>query len=207
MNEFISLQRQSNISQPIFFLLWVGINVGGWAAWLIFSTLPIVVNFSDVQSSNILSYIGLFIIGGGIGFLQWFLLKRQFPIAWYEWVILTTIGFALGLYSLIWVAIRDFYIVSTSPGSPVLEWDTLLGGALLGLVLGCCQSVVWRPRFARMAVWIVGNVFGWSLGMFLPQLVAFQLRLDSTPWLSTLFPVLFGAVVTGLVLVWFLEES
>jgi hypothetical protein len=42
--------------------------------------------------------------------------------------------------------------------------------------------------------------------MFLPQLVAFQLSIDSNPWFSTLFPVIFGAVVTGLVLICFLED-
>ncbi|NIT60242.1 MAG: hypothetical protein GWN00_29750 [Aliifodinibius sp.] len=203
MNESITLQRQSNMSKGIFFLLWIGINIVGWAAWFGFSSMPIIVD-APIQSSKFLSYVGLFIVGGVLGVLQWLLLKREFPIAWYEWTILTIVGFGVGLYSLIWAALRDNYIVPSPPGSPILEWDPLLGGALLGLALGCCQGVVWRPRFDRVILWIVFNVMGWSLGMFLPQLIAFQLGYASTPWLSTLFPVVFAAVVTGIGLVWFL---
>jgi hypothetical protein len=177
--------------------------MGGWVAWYAFSTTPIVVNYIDVQSSNVLSYVGLFMIGGGMAILQWSLLKRQFSIAWHEWTIVTSIGFALGFYWFFWAALRDFYIVFSPPGTPVLEWDPLLGGALLGLTLGICQSIVWRPRFDRMVVWIVVSVLGWSLGMFLPQLAAFLLQNTNTLWLSTLFPVAFAAMATGIILIWF----
>jgi hypothetical protein len=197
-------QIRPTINKSAFFLLWIGINMGGWVAWYVFSTTPIVVNYIDVQSFNVLSYIGLFIIGGGMGILQWSLLKRQFSIAWYEWTILTTIGFVLGFYTLIWAALRDFYMVYSPPGTPVLEWDPLLGGALLGLALGC-QTITWRPRLARMLIWIVVNVVGWSLGMFLPQLAAFLLHDSHTPWLSNLFPIIFAPVVTGITLLWFLR--
>ena len=138
-----------------------------------------------------------------MGSLQGYLLKQQFPMAWYEWTIVTSIGFALGFYWFIWAALRDFYIVFSPPGTPVLEWDPLLGGAFLGLTLGICQSIVWRPQFDRMVVWIVVNVLGWSLGMFLPHLMAFLLHVVDNLWRSTLFPVIFAAVATGSALLWF----
>lgn len=203
MNESVPLQIQPNMNKSVFFLLWIGINVGSWAAWLLLATSPA---SPFAQSPDALSHVGLFMIGCGMAVLQWFLLKRYFLMAWYEWTILTTIGFTLGFYGLIWTALRDFYIVFTPPGAPVLEWDSLLGGALLGLTLGSCQSIVWRPRFDRMIVWIVVNLLGWSLGMFLPQLVAFLLDNSHTPWLSTLFPIVFASVVTGMGLLWFLRE-
>ncbi|GJM41485.1 MAG: hypothetical protein DHS20C20_17670 [Ardenticatenaceae bacterium] len=185
-----------------FLLLWVGINIAGWATWIVFAT-----NFTIFQSSNVLSILGFFIIGGILGILQWLLLRRYFSIAWYEWLIATTIGYGLGLYAFIWAALRDYYIVFNPPGTPVLEWDPLLGGALLGLALGCCQAIVWRPKLTHIFVWVVVNVLGWSLGTFLPQLAAFLLQdviaIDSTSLLSTLFPLAFAAVVTGLTLVWF----
>ena len=204
MNESTSLQVQPNMKNSIFFLLWIGINVGSWAVWIVLATSPA---SPFVQFPDVLSHVGLFLIGGGMAVLQWLLLKQQFSIAWYEWIIVTTIGFTLGFYGLIWAALRDFYIVFSSPGTPVLEWDPLLGGALLGLALGCCQSIVWRPRFDRIIIWIVINVLGWSLGMFLPQLAAFLLDDSSTSWLSTLFPVAFAAMATGIVLIWFLGEQ
>lgn len=202
MNESLSLQVQPNMKKSIFFLLWIGINVGSWAAWVLLATSPA---SPFAQSPDALSYVGLFMIGCGMAVLQWFLLKRYFLMAWYEWTILTTIGFALGFYGLIWAALRDFYIVFTLPGAPVLEWDSLLGGALLGLALGCCQSVIWRPRFVRIFIWIVGNALGWSLGMFLPQFMPFIWHKANTPWLSTLLPIFFAAMTTGVVLIRFSE--
>lgn len=191
-------QIRPTIKKRTFFLLWIGINIAGWFVWIGVATVPTI-----ASASTVLSTIALFITCGGIGVLQWLLLKQQFSIDWYEWILPTMIGLALGLYASIWAALRDFYIVFSPPGTPVLEWDTLLGGALLGLALGCCQMIAWRPRLNRMLVWIIANVVGWSFGMFLPQWVAFLLHNGSTPWLSTLFPVAFAAVATGIALLWF----
>ena len=194
------------MNKKSFFLVWMGINLAGWATWIIFAT-----SLSLAQPSNTLSAIGFIIIGGGMGFLQWLFLRQQFPIIWYEWAIATTIGFGLGLYALVWAALRDYYIVFSSPGTPILEWDPLLGGALLGLALGCCQALIWRPRFERMFMWVLANVAGWSLGMFLPQLMVFLLQdivpTRSSPLFSTLFPAAFAAAVMGIVLVWFLGRQ
>lgn len=79
------------------------------------------------------------------------------------------------------------------------------GGTLLGLALGCCQSIVWRPQIGRMVVWIAVNILGWSLGMLLPQYIAYIMRVANTPLLSTIFPVIIAAVITGMALVWFLR--
>lgn len=203
MSETLPVQEKMNMKWVRLFLLWIAAHVITWAATIAFATT---LNELELTISDFLSYLFFFLIGAVMGISQLLLLKRPFSITSYEWILLTTIGFGVGFYGLSWAAIRDYYIVFSPPGTPVLEWDPLLGGALLGLGLGCCQGVVWRPRIARMAAWIIGNVFGWSLGMFLPQLVAFQLSIDSNPWFSTLFPVIFGAVVTGLVLICFLED-
>ncbi len=200
MNDSMPLQQvKPNIKKCLFLLLWIGINVGSWA---ITDTI-----FTFIPSSGVLSYIALFAMAGVMGSLQWYLLKRQFLITWHEWTIFTIVGFAFGFYGFIWIALRDYYIVFSPPGSPVLEWDPLLGGALLGLVLGCCQSTVWRPRFDHILIWVVVNVLGWSLGMFLPQLIAFLLHDVNPPWLSTHFPIAFAAVVTGIALLWFLGDQ
>jgi hypothetical protein len=79
------------------------------------------------------------------------------------------------------------------------------GGTLLGLALGCCQSIVWRPQIGRMVVWIAVNILGWSLGMLLPQYIAYIMRVANSPLLSTIFPVIIAAVITGMALVWFLR--
>ncbi|GJM41800.1 MAG: hypothetical protein DHS20C20_20820 [Ardenticatenaceae bacterium] len=206
MNKSLPFQTQPILKKNVFLLLWLGINVAGWAALTSF-----VSGVGVFQSSNFLSFLGFSIIGGGMSFLQWLLLRQQFSFVWYAWILPSTFGFGLGLYALIWAALRDRYIVFSPPSVPVLEWDPLLGGALLGLALGLCQCFVWRFRIQRMLTWIVANVVGWSLGMFLPQLTAYLLRnslaVSHTPWLATLFPVAFAAVVTGLVLVLFTGGS
>lgn len=200
MNETFQLQENSDHKETRLFLYWIGINVVAWLAWMGFATIP-----GPFNRSDFLTYVTFFSFGAGMGILQWLLLKQHFSIASYEWVLLTTIGFAVGFYGLIWTALQDNYIVFSPPGTPVLEWDPLLGGALFGLALGCCQSIVWRPRIGRIVVWIVVNVFGWSLGMFLPQYIAYIMRVANTSLLSTIFPVIIAAVVTGIVLVWFIQ--
>ena len=132
---------------------------------------------------EVLGYLSFFIVFSGMGFLQWLLLKRSFSLAWYEWVVPTTVGVALGMYGLIWAAVQDHYIAFSPPGTPVLEWDPLLGGALLGLALGFFQGIVWWPRFNRLLQDVVAT--------------------NSAPLLETLFPVAFAAVATGTALIWF----
>lgn len=206
MNRRISLTPQPTISKTQFFLLWLAVHLVSWAAWLAIATIP-----SMLTTDEVLGYLSFFIAFSGMGYLQWQLLKRFFSIAWYAWIIPTTVGVALGMYGLIWATVQDHYMAFSPPGTPILEWDPLLGGALLGLALGCLQSIVWWPRLNRLVVWIVVNVLGWSLGMFLPQLVPFLLKdmvaVNSAPLLASLFPVAFAAVVTGAALVWFLGEG
>jgi hypothetical protein len=206
MNESISLQRQPNMSQPIFFLLWIAINVGGW---ILLTTI-----FQSVAPSGLsdtLIYIAFFVIGSLMGIFQWLLLKQQFAMARYEWIIASALGFTLGTIGSVWTLLLDLYIVKTPPSSPILHWDPLIGGAILGLALGICQGIVWRPRLDRIMVWVAVNVLGWSLGMFLPQLIVIFLfdvvDLRSTTSFYTIFQVTFAAIVTGVGLVWFLREQ
>ncbi|WP_420642932.1 hypothetical protein [Candidatus Leptofilum sp.] len=206
MNKTMPVQVQPTMGNTVFFFLWIGVNIVGWAAWIGLATTP-----SIFTTSNLLTLLAFCILGGGLGGAQWALLRQRFPIIWYEWTTASLLGFGLGLYALLWAALRDRYLVFSPPGTPILEWDPLIGGALLGLALGCCQAIAWRPRQGRILVWIVVNVMAWSVGMFLPQLAAFLLRdvlaVSNTPLLSTLFPVFFAAAGTGLVLVWFSGEQ
>jgi hypothetical protein len=132
-------------------------------------------------------------------------------MARYEWLIASTIGFTLGMVASVWTLVLDRYIVRHSPVSPMLLWDPLIGGALFGLALGICQGIVWRPRLDRIIVWIVVNVVGWSLGMFLPQLTVFLLRdvfvISGTTFLYMIFPVAFASIGTGIALVGFFREQ
>jgi hypothetical protein len=205
MNESISLKSQS-MSKSVFFLLWIGINVG---VWVLMSALSQSIGL--FRLSNTFTYIAFFVFGSAMGISQWLLLKQRFTMARYEWLIASTIGFTLGMVASVWTLVLDRYIVRHSPVSPMLLWDPLIGGALFGLALGICQGIVWRPRLDRIMVWIVVNVLGWSLGMFSPQFIVFFLfdivDLRSTTSFYTIFQVAFAAIVTGIALVWFLREQ
>jgi hypothetical protein len=208
MNKSMALQDPSTTNKRGFFLLWIGINMASWLVWLGVATIPAI-----AASSTVLLYMALFVIGGGTAVLQWLLLRQRFSIAWYEWIIASAIGFAFGTVASVWTLILDLYIVQTTPADPVvLLWDPLIGGALFGLALGICQAIVWRPRVARMLVWVLVNVVGWSLGQFLPQWIIFILYIlrpyhRNMQWLYGLFPVVFAAVVTGIGLLWFLGDQ
>lgn len=206
MSKSFPLQAQPAVKSYVFLLLWIDINLAVWSLWVGFATIPLAIPYiaNSIQSYDLFIYTFLFLIGGGMGLLQWLLLRQQFFVVWYEWIISSTVGFALGLHALIWAALQDLYIVFSPPNAPILEWDPLLGGALLGLTLGLCQCIAWRYRVLRMLAWIAANVVGWSLGMFLPQLTAYLLHSRNTSWLDLLFPAAFAAVITGLALVWFM---
>jgi hypothetical protein len=205
MNESISLKSQS-MSKSVFFLLWIGINVG---VWVLFTTV-----FQSIDPSRLtdnLIYIAFCVLGSAMGISQWLLLKQRFTMTRYEWIIASGLGFTLGMIGSVWTLLLDLYIVKTPPSSPILHWDPLIGGAIFGLALGICQGIVWRPRLDRIMVWVVVNVLGWSLGMFLPQFIVFFLfdivDLRSTTSFYTIFQVAFAAIVTGFGLVWFLREQ
>jgi hypothetical protein len=206
MNESMTLQRQSHTKNIAFFLLWLAINIGGWVL------LTAVFQSMDPSGlSDNLVYIAFCVIGFSIGIFQWLVLKQRFAMARYEWILASALGLTLGMIGSVWTLLLDLYIVKTPPSSPILHWDPLIGGAIFGLALGICQGIVWRPRLDRIMVWVVVNVLGWSLGMFLPQLIVFFLfdvvDLRSTTSFYTIFQVAFAAIVTGVGLVWFLREQ
>lgn len=197
-NKFSAFFMLAASSSGGFLLLWLGINLGVWALWVGFAA-----STSAMLSSAALSYAVLFVLGSALGLGQWLLLRQRFLIIWYEWIAATAVGLGLGLIGLIWAALQDLYIIFSAPGSPILEWDPLLGGFILGLALGLCQSITWRPNLRHGVLWIVINSAGWAVGMFLPQWFVFWVRGQNSPLLSTLFPVAFAALATGFVLLWF----
>jgi hypothetical protein len=204
----MSLRTQLETNKTAFFSLWISINTGGlMLSMVIIGSLQPVL--ASITSPDAAPYIGFFIIGSAIGFLQWLLLRLQFLIVWYKWIVATTIGFGLGLSGFIWAALLDRYIVPLPPG-PTLQWDSLIGGLLLGLAVGCCQSLVGWSHLRHIFGWIVANVVGWSLGLFLAHLLAYFLLYElvagsTAGYVSLIFSGGWFSVVTGIALVWLAE--
>lgn len=173
------------MNKTTFFLLWVAVNTSSWGVLLFLA--------GDRHTIGTVPYIGFFMMGGAMGLWQWLLLRRHFPIVWYRWIITSAIGFGVGLIGVMWTAVLDLYIVVNFPYGPLLEWDPLIGGLLLGLALGTCQSLVWRPHSRLIFGWIVANVIGWSLGLFLAAVIVFLLhavRVDN----SVIKPIISGGL-------------
>lgn len=203
----MSSQSQSNTNQSAFLLLWIGVNAVGWTALTTMGRglYVILEGIGFPVPLDIAPYIGFFIIGSVMGLMQWLVLRLRFPIAWYAWVMASAVGFGIGLWGDAWATLLDRYIIIGSPTGPLLEWDPLIGGLLLGLALGCCQSMVWRFPLRRILAWIIASMLGWSLGMFLAEVTAFLLHDFVTGdhlYTYVLVPGILAGMTTGAVLHW-----
>lgn len=201
-----------NLSKTAFLLWWLAANTGGWAI-----VLPLAARLYTALAgsffSDASSYSWFFIAGAIMALAQALVLWQRFSIPWYQWLITSTFGYGIGFIGMIWAALLDRYLIIPFPAGPLLEWDPLIGGLLHGMAVGCCQSLVWGfPRWRVVLGWIVANAVGWSLGLFLADVLAFLLP-DIGPgraWPSFLALIISGvwfSVVTGLALVWLVKED
>lgn len=197
------------------FWTWILANSAGW---LIFMGLFWVVSglLSRLGAYFPIFPVSVLLVGFALAVLQGTLLRRWLPLRWSIWLLGGTAGFAAGEYLHVWAILLDRTIVNNLPNGPLLEWDPLIGGALLGLALGIGQSLAWRLGWGERLVWILATAAGWAAGLFLADVAAFFL-FDFAPDLlragfgrflldAAITGVTFS-LVTGISLVWLVGRS
>jgi hypothetical protein len=101
--------------------------------------------------------IGGALTGAGIGFAQWFLLRRDLDMS-PIWIAATTVALAVGL----------------TIGAAVVGYETDAGslaimGAISGAAVGIAQGPLLRGRFSLWVVWMIAMPAMWSLGWLVTE--------------------------------------
>lgn len=100
--------------------------------------------------------LAIFVIGFGLGVLQWFVLQHRIRKAW-RWILVTAAGWSAG-------AALTFFFVP--------DGMDFLVGIVVGLAIGVAQWMILRREVHWSAWWIVISIVGWTTGMaLLPGLI------------------------------------
>lgn len=101
--------------------------------------------------------IGGALTGAGIGFAQWFLLRRDLGVS-SIWIAATGVALAVGL----------------AIGAAVVGYETDAGslaimGAISGVAVGIVQGPLLRGKFSLWVVWMLAMPAMWSLGWLVTE--------------------------------------
>ena len=186
---------------PREWMLWTAATIGGWvigsAASYLLAILLSMLGLGDalnadpatVPQETVLLLMGasllmLFIIGAGVGALQWLVLRRH-VMGLQRWAVFTGLGFALGSF---------VFLAFMGLGVGLMQW-LLLRRDL--------NKTGWWPVMNALA-WPLGYMFGGSAGMGLGQ--AFGSPLIANLLSASFTGAIIGAI-TGVVLLWLLREN
>lgn len=166
-------------------------------AWPVGGILAIILSYAVVnlfypEETNLI--VGL-VIGGAVGFAQWFILKKTFKVnGW--WIVASAIGFGLPIILVvIW-----FEMLGHESG--LIENEILnrvLIGALGGMLVGLLQIIILKPLSNKALWWIVINILAWGISSGLTGI---------GPVNGMLFSLLGGVVlgaITGVGILWLLK--
>jgi hypothetical protein len=132
----------------------VSLGFAGLSMWIAVLSLGMALAFF-VHPLDIATLITIFlssgISGALFGLLNWFLLTGKFIHA-RPWVIVNSIGWAVGISLMFFVA---------------EQVGQTAGIILLGVVIGAMQWLVLRREFSHAFVWIIANAVSWSVGIAL----------------------------------------
>lgn len=151
--ETLSRRLQYRLAPPLsvpwrLWPLWMVVNVVGQGIGL-FLALIITNVFSFSSDSFLEGLLAGFLWGGGIGFMQWLVLRRYHVSAW--WIIFSTLGIAIGLGMDAWY----FGLVPVSINGGIFI------GAAVGLISGVAQWLVLRRSIQYAELWIGASVVSW----------------------------------------------
>jgi len=169
--------KLSMLSLSIFWLLWIFATATTTAA----SRVLVTTIQNLVPGDNL--PLDIFVIGLGVGFVQWLVLRRYLPVS--GWWVLAT-----GLWEVAELAIFAFRV----PGA-------FLGGALIGAV----QWLVLKRDVDGAEVWIGVTTIGWGVAAFLASTFLSRLNIGYTAS-YTVFHALI-AVITGIGLAWIIRMA
>ena len=189
------LTASKNLQNILLYSQWILTNI---AASIAIGTAYTVIT-SQTSSWIFNTYMVLPSIVGGIiaGLLQWLILRKQFPKS-SQWVIVTVIGWGLGV-------VLEIILFQN------LNENTILRAASNGLIVGLLQWLVLRQHFESAKWWILANIVDLVLGRlldpYLAQLNYNLIQLHYNPLLMV--AALSGistSLCTGIVLVYILRK-
>jgi hypothetical protein len=140
---------------------WVLANAIAWVLGIILAIVLsyAVVNLFYPKETNLI--VGL-ILGGTVGFSQWFIIKKHFKIStWWFWA--SAIG--IGIPFIAEVILMEFGVIESGLiGYELLDQaiQIFIGGLLTGLF----QFSILKSHSKKGIWWIVISTFGWGVSWF-----------------------------------------
>lgn len=138
---------------------WILANGIGWLAGFLgaFILSYLVVNIFYDKETNLI--VGL-CVGAGIGYAQWFVLRKKFKIS-SMWGLVCT--FCLGIPIIIGVIMNENGNVFTHFQGNYELLGRLLFGLIVGSVIGLLQMQLLKPYFKKASRWVLGSSIGWGI--------------------------------------------
>ena len=180
-----------------------------WLRWVLFSAGGLFIPYllaglfippTGGALNNVFTTVLVFLLGAIIGIAQWGVLR-----SWINrpatWVVASSLGFVIASYAAIPLKLLDIYIGANFE----FEMDEVLYGAVFGVVLGSIQWIVLRGHLTRSGWWIAGSMLGWTLGMFIVQIIPFDWNWPGTGLVYETIVMIMASMITGLVLIKCLE--
>jgi len=170
---------------------WILANSIGWLVGFI-GAFPLsygVVNKFYHEETNLI--LGL-CIGAGVGYAQWFVLKRKFKIS-SSWGHICAI--CMGIPFIIEVILNESgYKIDYFQGNYEFLGG-LIFGIVVGSVIGILQMRFLKPYFKKAPWWIVASSVGWGICWFASS---FEFPL----FLSILLGGVLLGLITGYSIIW-----
>ncbi len=165
---------------------------GLWLAWTLATTLSLLIGYLLLAFLTSSMDLGLarvlvpVISGLLLGLAQWLVLRLYVGRA-YDWILNQASGWVVG-YGL------GLLVVQLFSRTPL---GMLLGFVFFGAIVGIFQYPILQREVPHLALWILANVAGWTLGAYLSQLAAGIFFQHALP--TTVTGVLVSVGVSGLV--------
>lgn len=220
--------------------MYAALSLPFWWRWVVYCTLGELLGISLVAAIAVahLEWLGepqnlvgkwlqlLIMLGAGtlegllLGWFQARMLQRRYPgfelRAWWRMTALAAaIAWLLGMvYPVFFVPLDAPAVVSTEPDLLLSLLLYVGAGAALGTLVGAMQARVLRQWAYDTPRWIVGNAFGWAIGLGWMYLGASLPSLDTPVWLIVALGAAGGilaglslGIVTGLVMGYIVPKS
>jgi hypothetical protein len=179
------MNNESKQLKKHFLAYWLLANFIGWLAGGIGAIILsyLVVNIFYPKETNLI--LGL-CIGAGVGYTQWFVLKRKIKIS-SLWGLVCTI--CMGIPFII-----DVIMEESGHKIPYFQGNyeflgRLIFGIIEGLVIGLLQMQFLKPYFKKAAWWIAVSSTGWGICFLV----------SSFPMPYAMLGVIVGGILLGLI--------
>jgi hypothetical protein len=196
-------------------LQWTIANTAGWGIGFVFG-FAAVGRFGEIIGralGPLGNESGLVLVGAMVGTAaipvaaaQWLVLRRKIDHAGL-WVLAGTVGWIIGL-AIGWSASMA---LNESPADPVhsAAMGAITGG-IGGAVSGAMQWLVMRQEDTPSALWLPASVIGWgaafAVAWSMASLISRFTDLVGTYAMIGIIVGCLGGAVTGIVLVWLLQQ-